>query len=388
MNIIFLSPHFPPQYHRFCQALKSLGVNVLGIGDASRSEFSDSLADSLTEYYRVPDMEDYDQVHRSVGYFIHRYGRIDRIESLNEHWLMCEAMLRTDFNVTGINLDNIEQIKLKSRMKNRFRQAGVDVVEGKPVDTLQQALDFVNQVGYPIIAKPDNGVGAASTHKVTCNEELQRIFAENPRAPYFLEEMVIGDIYTFDGLTDREGRPVFYTSHTYSSGVMEVVNNNDHVYYYSLREIPDSLKEAGFRTLKAFDVREQFFHFEYFKTRNDNRIIGLEVNMRPPGGFTTDMFNYANDIDIYQEWANILVHNEFKSPYSRKYHCCYVGRKASKRYRHLHEEIVQECASNLVMKGDMPHIFSPVMGDYFYIIRDEKLARIKELASFIHDLAS
>jgi len=34
MNVVFLSPHFPPQYHHFCRQLQQAGVNVLGIADA------------------------------------------------------------------------------------------------------------------------------------------------------------------------------------------------------------------------------------------------------------------------------------------------------------------------------------------------------------------
>jgi hypothetical protein len=35
MNIVYLSPHFPHHYHQFCQNLKQMGANVLGIGDAA-----------------------------------------------------------------------------------------------------------------------------------------------------------------------------------------------------------------------------------------------------------------------------------------------------------------------------------------------------------------
>jgi len=41
--------------------------------------------------------------------------------------------------------------------------------------------------------------------------------------------------------------------------------------------------------------------------------------MRPPGGMTTDMFNYANDIDIYREWAHVVVYNRFTAQYTRPY---------------------------------------------------------------------
>lgn len=50
MNVIYVSPHFPTNYYRFCQELANNGANVLGIGDAPYEELCDELKESLTEY--------------------------------------------------------------------------------------------------------------------------------------------------------------------------------------------------------------------------------------------------------------------------------------------------------------------------------------------------
>ena len=113
MNCIFLSPHFPPQYHRFCQQLKVPGANVLGIGDAPYDELSPAVRSSLTEYFRVDRMADYEELLRACGYFTHKYGKIDRIDSLNEFWLSTEARLRDDFNVFGLRQKDIAAVRNK-----------------------------------------------------------------------------------------------------------------------------------------------------------------------------------------------------------------------------------------------------------------------------------
>ncbi len=115
MNFIFISPHFPHTYWNFCQRLKQNGVTVLGIADAPYEGLPHELKESLTEYYRVGSLENYDEVYRAVAYLAFRYGRIDWIESNNEYWLAQDARLRTDFNVTtGIQTDRIRAIKEKS----------------------------------------------------------------------------------------------------------------------------------------------------------------------------------------------------------------------------------------------------------------------------------
>jgi biotin carboxylase len=387
MNVLFLSPHFPRQYHLFCAALKRLGVTVLGIGDTPWQNLNNSVRASLTDYYHVGDMDEYEQLYRAVALIIARHGRVSYVESLNEHWLAAEARLRTDFNIEGIRCDRIDDIKLKSRMKEKYRKGGVHVVNGSRVADLKEALSFAKETGYPLVAKPDNGVGAANTYKVSNPDELRMVFHEHPQIDYFLEVFVDGDIYSFDGLTNQEGTPVFYTAHTNSSGIMEIVLEDLHVYYYSLRDIPADLIEAGLKTLKAFDVRRKFFHLEFFRTRKEGTLVALEVNIRPPGGFTTDMFNYANDIDIYQEWANMLVFNEFSSDYSRKYHCCYIGRKSHKGYAHSHAAMNQRWGDLLLAQGEMPPIFARAMGDYYYLTRAQELETIKAMTDYALELA-
>jgi biotin carboxylase len=384
MNFVYLSPHFPPNYFRFCQHLHYLGVTVLGLADEPYELLHPELRSVLTEYYKVNNLHNYDENLRALGYFTHRYGKIDRIDSLNEYWLETESQLRTDFNIPGIQAHEIARIKRKSLMKDTFIEAGIRVARGKVVHSLSEARRLVKDLGYPVVAKPDVGVGAAKTFKIHNAVELKKLFDQKPDIDYILEEFVSGKICTFDGLTDKEGNLVFYTSHQYSQGVMETVNNDELIYYYSLRDIPDDLVEVGRHTLNAFEVRERFFHFEFFRRQEDNCIVALEVNMRPPGGLTTDMFNYANDIDIYGEWAHIIVHNRFTATPTRAYHCCYVGRKNNRQYITSHDQIVFELGDLLVHHEPISGIFSQALGDYGYLIRSPSLDDIIQSAHLIH----
>lgn len=387
MNHVYLSPHFPPNYHYFCVHLRRLGVNVLGLADEPYEWLRQDLKEALTEYYRVEDMHSYDQLLRACGYFTHRYGKIDRIDSHTEYWLETEARLRTDFNVEGPKLHDLGLIKRKSAMKEAFLKAGVAAPRGALVERLDDIWRLADEVGYPLVAKPDVGVGAANTFKLRGPEDVQRFWAGKPATPYLVEEFIHGPILTFDGLTDREGNPVFYTSLTYSQGVMETVNEDRHIYFYNLREIPNDLEEAGRRLLKAFGVRERFFHFEFFRSERTGQIVALEVNMRPPGGPILDLFNYAHDIDLYWEWANIVVNNRFVESFARKYHCCFVGRKYNKNYAHSHDQILAAFGRNIVHHQAMPSVFALAMGDYYYFVRSADLDEVLAAARFIQELA-
>src|SRR5512144_2847137 len=199
MNFVFLSPHFPPNYYPFSERLRGLGANVLGLADAPFEALRPELRRALTEYFRVSDMHDYDQLVRALGYFTHRHGRIDRIESLNEYWLETEAALRTDFNIPGLRSDAIEAVRRKSRMKEIYRGAGVPVARGGVARSLPDGLRIAAATGYPLVAKPDKGVGAAATFKIGDRGELERFFARKPPVDYMLEEFIRGQIVSFDG---------------------------------------------------------------------------------------------------------------------------------------------------------------------------------------------
>ena len=390
MNFLYLSPHFPANFQAFCEALRKLGVNVLGVDDAPFHTLGHRLEQNLTEYYKVDDLHNYEQLHGALGYFTHKYGKIDRLDSHAEYWLETEARLRTDFNIPGIQNDFIHTIKRKSLMKDVFTAAGVPVARGAVCRNLALALELTKETGYPVVAKPDIGVGAAGTYKVNSEEELRDFFKhlenDGNHTEYFFEEFICGDIFSFDGLVDRDGVIRFYTAHKYSGGVMEVVQEDGHIYYYSLREIPADLEEAGRNVLKAFNMRERFFHFEFFRKHDDGKLVALEVNMRPPGGLTTDMFNYANDINIYQEWANVIVNNEFKAEWTRPYHVVYVSRKHHLPYKHSHQDILDKYHHMMCHESAMPDIFSRALGHHAYIARSPDEQEIIAMAEYIHEL--
>jgi hypothetical protein len=95
------------------------------------------------------------------------------------------------------------------------------------------------------------------------------------------------------------------------------------------------------------------------------------------------MFNYACEIDVYREWANIIVNNHFSIDYTRKYHCCYVGRKFNRRYAHSHEQVVSSLGDKLVHHENMSGVFSAALGDYGYLVRSPDLGEIYNIAEFI-----
>ncbi|MFW6230135.1 MAG: carboxylate--amine ligase, partial [Halanaerobium sp.] len=129
-------------------------------------------------------------------------------------------------------------------------------------------------------------------------------------------------------------------------------------------------------------VRERFFHFEYFKL-DDGRIVALEVNIRPPGGPVLAMFNYANDIDIYRKYAEMITQAEFDSNITRKYNCFYVGRKNLINYQHSLEDILNNYGDLIVEHEAVSPILAAAMGDYGFILRTKEIEKGNEAVEYI-----
>ena len=226
-NFIFISPDFPSNYWKFCKQLQNNGFNVLGIGDCPYDALSDETRSSVNEYYWVSSLENYDEVYRAVAFFTFKYGKIEYIESNNEYWLERDAMLRSEFNVkTGFGARDVKKIKFKSAMKKYFAKAEVKVARHCIVKSVTGCKKFVEEVGYPVIVKPDNGVGANDTRKITNDIELSEFLLNKQPVQYIMEEYIDGEVNTYDAIVDGDGNPVFETGNVTPDSLMDVVNKN------------------------------------------------------------------------------------------------------------------------------------------------------------------
>ncbi len=374
-NFIFISPNFPTNYWKFCRELKNNGIRVMGIGDQPWEEMTQELKDSLNEYYKVSSLENYDEVYRAVAWFIHKFGRVDWIESNNEYWLERDAMLRTDFNVpSGFHVEDLGRIKYKSGMKEYYQKAGIRTARYHIVDNFDSCKAFINEVSYPVIVKPDNGVGANDTYKLSNDGELWSFLNEkNPNVRYIMEEFVTAEVNSYDAIIDSNGNPLFETGNVSPISIMDIVNNNDNSIYYIVKNLADDVRAAGRAAVKSFGVKSRFVHFEFFRLTKDQYmgkqgdVVALEVNMRPCGGFSPDMMNFANSTDVYKIWADMIAFNCSTKPQGEHFFCAFAGRRDGKPFQMSHEELAAKYANQMRMMERMPDALSGAMGNQMYI---------------------
>ena len=375
-NFVFLSPNFPEAYWQFCHHLKNNGMRVLGIGDCPYDQLRQELRDCLTDYYKVSDLANYEEVYRAVAFLIFRYGRIDWLESNNEFWLERDAKLRTEFNITtGFKTEDMEKMKHKSAMKEYYAKAGIPTCRWHLAHEYEAAKAFAHEVGYPVVVKPDNGVGAISTYKLKSDADLDYFFATKDDNVYIMEEFVNGEVRTFDAIINSKGEPIFETGNVTVGSIMDIVNDADNSMFYIVKELSPKMRDFGRRTVEAFGVKSRFVHLEYFVLREDKEglgkkddIVGLEVNMRPSGGVSPDMMNFANELDVYKIWADMIAFDESTMDMSRPHHFAgFCGRRDGKNFVMDHDAIMAKYGHCMKMAERVPEALSGAMANMMYL---------------------
>lgn len=376
MNFIYISPNFPENHWLFCRRLKDNGVNVLGIGDCPYDNLAWELKDSLNEYYKVSSLENYDEVYRAVAFFIHKHGRIDYLESNNEYWLEKDAQLRQDFHITtGFMPEDMPQVKNKSKMKARYIEAGIPVALHHMVGDKAGCAAFIETVGYPVIVKPDNGVGAIGTFRINNAADLDAFFAQKDDTQYIMEEFIDGRIVSYDAIVDGSGNPIFEAGNLTVDSIMDIVNERRSCRVMIRDRLPEALRDMGRAAVKAFGVKKRMVHFEFFHLSRDQRIgkagtyAGLEVNMRPCGGILPTMINYAYSTDVYKIWADMIVYDRSTKAIGERQYCVLAGRRNARNYVMSIDDVRRDYRSHIVEEGTVDPALATDMGEYIFLAR-------------------
>ena len=393
MNFVFISPNFPKIYSHFVKALKQRGVNVLGIGDEQYVNLNQELKDNLTEYCYVSNMNNLDWMRNTIGYLQSKYGPIDFIESNNEYWMENDAKLREEFGVTkGYRYQELLDYKCKSSMKKYFQSAGVKTARYIIASSLEESKKFVKEVGYPLFAKPDSGVGASDTFKISNEEDLVNFHNQELHETYIIEEYLEGYITSFDGIANEQSDVVICFNETFPTPIASVVRDNLDLYYYARSKMDDDFRKMGQRVVKAFNIKSRCFHIEFFVLTEDKKgfakkgdIVALEANLRSPGGETPALLNLVSKYDYYETYGEMIVNNTPSLDNSTNKVSISANRKNEYKYVESAENIEKFYHKNIVEHGYYSASFRQAMGDEFFIALFDNLKDALNFQKFVHN---
>jgi len=323
MNIIFIEPSFPYNQREFVRGLHAAGATVIGIGERPQEYLADDVKHWLSHYVQVQSVVHEPSLLKAVRH-IQGLVYVDRLEATVEAHIMAAARVREATGIPGTSVHTAYLCRDKPAMKEVLRNAGIPCAKSTRANNLQDGRDFAEQVGYPLIVKPPAGAGAAGTWKVRDTSELERVLIESGVADgveVAIEEFIEGHEGYLDTLTINGEVAHEFITHYYP-GVLTAMRER----WISPQMVTTNRIEApGYRevrqmardVIRILDIGTSATHMEWFASPRGLRFS--EIGCRPPGVGQWDVYNAANEFDLYYEWASALTHGRPQNAPSRRY---------------------------------------------------------------------
>lgn len=372
MNFVFISPNYPSGHWKYVAALRSAGACVLCIGDAGYETFSPVLRGNMTEYYRVGDLHDYESVYRAMGYFIHKYGRISHVESLNPYWRDLEAMLRNDFRIDGVSSDRLRNIFDRKKMFDTAEKAGVKTAAHSILTSISGAKRFAAEFVYPVIARP------VSNKRLTVfvlDDENQLVGELKGRKKdgYILLSQHQGEYVSCDGMADAENNALVCTASHFAEYPARTAEKGN-LLAFTTERCSDELSAKVKDLLKVFNMGADFFHFDFIKLSEDISGIGNKgeyvlsgVEFNSPAWYVADSMCCALGCNVYDIWAKIKLGQSVEIERTADICACFASRRFDKTYKNSHENILRRFGTK-IYSHEKPSEWDKAAGDYCYII--------------------
>lgn len=314
MHLIFVAPHFPTYQKRFVLALKAVGAQVSGIGDSPEHELPSDVKQALNNYYQITNVTDATALTECVKY-IQSLGWVDRLEATIESHMLAAALTREACNIPGMNYQQTLICRDKTTMKQFLRDRGIPCAAFDAIDNPEEIKAFADEVGYPIIIKPRDGAGASATFRCNSPQDLwpaiQATGADKGQS-VAVEEFLEGHEGFYDTLTANGQVQYEFVSH-YFPNVLEAMRTrwiSPYIIVTNRSDLPDynELKALGRKVIEEIGLGTVPSHMEWFATQRGLKFS--EIGARPPGVGQWDLYCAANEIDLYKEWANAIVHGQ------------------------------------------------------------------------------
>ncbi|MBV9095332.1 MAG: ATP-grasp domain-containing protein [Streptosporangiaceae bacterium] len=324
MNVVFVEPFFPANQRKFARALADAGATVIGIGEYPVESFDDQLKSCLYHYEQVPSVTDVEAMTRAVRWVQDKLW-VDRLEATVEAHTLPAAQVREACTIPGTSVRTAWLCRDKPSMKEALRSAGVPTAASAAVSTAAQAHAFAETAGFPLVLKPRSAAGASGTVRVDDMAALDRalgVFGGQGVDSIAVEEFVEGHEGFYDTVAVDGQVALDFASHYYPN-VLEAMRarwiSPQFVSTNRIDTAPDyaELREMGRRVISALGIGTSATHMEWFFGPKGLKFS--EIGCRPPGVGAWDLYSAGNDIDLYREWANAIVHGGTSTAPSRRF---------------------------------------------------------------------
>jgi ATP-grasp domain len=360
MHAAYVAPFFLPATLRFIEAATRVpDVALSVVSQDPESALPDAIRSRLAGHWRVDDALSPAALVGAVRALSSR-APVRRLIASLEQAQEPLAAARAELGLPGLSLDAARNFRDKSRMKEVLDAAQLPCAGHRLVADQASARAAARELGFPLVAKPPAGAGAAQTYRLDDERMLAAYLARHPPAPgrpALFEEFLSGEEHSFDAALIG-GRLVWYSVSRYRPAPLTVIENPWIQWCVLLpRELEPfaDVAQTGVRALRTLGLETGLAHMEWFR-RPDGSIAISEVAARPPGAQFMTLISYAHDQDFYQAWARLMLTETFAAaPRAYAAGAAYIRGTGTGRIRAVYglDEAARELGK-LVVEAELP----------------------------------
>jgi hypothetical protein len=396
MDVLFLSPHYPPDIPLFVSGLAAVGARVIGVGDQHVDSLPAQTRDDLAAYIQIDGWGDETRAINTVLSQLSGHN-VDRVETLWEPTMLLAARLRQAIGTPGMTIEQTIPFRDKGEMKRKVEAAGIRTPRSFRTSTSDGCREAAEELGYPIIIKPISGAGSADTHRIENEAELEAVVTTIGHVPEVsVEEFISGEEFTYDticaGSSIAFENVCEYRPNPLIGKQVEWISPQ----VIAWRDLEDSHIADGVAlgrsVISAMEFHSGYTHMEWYR-KADGEVVFGEIGARSPGGRLTDLMNYACDTDLYVGWAEAVCYGTFSQPTEKLYNVGQVFKRAQGQGRISHIEGVGKMMATMgenVVNIDLAPVGQPrndwqatVLSDGLIVVRHPDRAETVGMTEWI-----
>ena len=203
-HIIFVAPFFMDATLRFLRGATHLAdTHLTLVSQDPLEKLPADLQQRLTGHWQVGNALDPNHLVQAAQGLQQKFGPAERLIGPLEQLQVPLAVARESLGMDGLSAEAAYNFRDKARMKTVLRQAGVPCAQHALAGQANEAFDFAQEAGFPLVVKPPAGAGGKSTWRIDNEHQLAELLQRHlPQhgQPMLLEEFVRGTEYSFDSV--------------------------------------------------------------------------------------------------------------------------------------------------------------------------------------------
>ena len=359
MNVILLEPSFPDNQKQFARALAEVGATVIGIGERPKDWLDDDVKEWLSHYEQVDSVTNDVAVERAVRWVQERVW-VDRLEATIEAHTMTAARVREACTIPGTSVRTAFLCRDKPAMKEVLRRCR------HPVRTVHRhEPPSPEEVRWPSPSRGRlpahrqaarrrgrRGHRAASTSDEELERALHVVERSRTASSVALEEFIEGHEGFYDTISiDGDDRPRVHLPllPERARGRCAAAGSRRRSWRRTA-STPTPTTARSRRSARPGHRRRSGIgtsatHMEWFS--GPKGLVFSEIGCRPPGVRAWDLYSVGNDLDLYREWAQLIVHGTTDRRASRRFAAGIIALRPERRARKEAERLLESKSREL-----------------------------------------